>query len=46
VRLVRNWARIGTKGQELVEVFDTEIEAGVALEAVARTKRRRSYRDL
>jgi predicted DNA-binding WGR domain protein len=23
VRLVRNWGRIGTNGQELVEVFDT-----------------------
>ena len=23
VRLVRNWGRIGTKGQELVEMFDT-----------------------
>jgi predicted DNA-binding WGR domain protein len=40
VRLVRNWGRIGTNGQELVEVFDSE------LEAVARLKRRRGYRDL
>jgi predicted DNA-binding WGR domain protein len=46
IRLVRNWGRIGTKGQELVEVFDNEIEAGQALEAVAQTKRRRGYRDL
>jgi predicted DNA-binding WGR domain protein len=23
IRLVRNWGRIGTNGQELVEVFDT-----------------------
>jgi predicted DNA-binding WGR domain protein len=35
IRLVRNWGRIGTTGQELVEVFDSEIEAGAALEAVA-----------
>jgi predicted DNA-binding WGR domain protein len=46
VRLVRNWGRIGTNGQELVEVFTNEIEAGEALEALARAKRRRGYRDL
>ena len=38
--------RIGTKGQELVEVFADELEAGKALEAVARAKRRRGYGDL
>jgi predicted DNA-binding WGR domain protein len=43
IRLVRNWGRIGTNGQELVEVFATE---GEALEAIARVKRRRGYRDL
>jgi predicted DNA-binding WGR domain protein len=46
IRLVRNWGRIGTNGQELVEVFADEIEAGQALEAIARVKRRRGYRDL
>jgi predicted DNA-binding WGR domain protein len=46
VGLVRNWGRIGTNGQELVEVFASEIEAGQALEAVAQTKRRRGYEDL
>jgi predicted DNA-binding WGR domain protein len=46
IRLVRNWGRIGTNGQELVEVFSTEEEAGLALEAVARVKRRRGYKDL
>jgi predicted DNA-binding WGR domain protein len=46
VRLVRNWGRIGTNGQELVEVFADEIEAGRALEALAQLKRRRGYRDL
>jgi hypothetical protein len=29
-----------------VEVFATEIEAGQALEALARAKRRQGYRDL
>jgi predicted DNA-binding WGR domain protein len=46
IRLVRNWGRIGTNGQELVQVFATEIEAGEALKAIARAKRRRGYRDL
>jgi predicted DNA-binding WGR domain protein len=46
VRLVRNWGRIGTTGQELVEIHADEIEAGQALEAVARAKRRRGYQDL
>jgi predicted DNA-binding WGR domain protein len=38
--------RIGTNGQEPVEVFATEIEAGEALEGIAWTKRQRGYRDL
>jgi predicted DNA-binding WGR domain protein len=46
IRLVRNWGRIGTNGQELVEIYDGEIAAGQALEAVARAKRRRGYQDL
>jgi len=45
IRLVRNWGRIGTAGQELVheltEVFATEAEARNVLEAMARVKRRR-----
>jgi predicted DNA-binding WGR domain protein len=46
VRLVRNWGRIGTNGQELAEIFATEIEAGQALEGMAALKRRRGYQDL
>jgi predicted DNA-binding WGR domain protein len=46
IRLVRNWGRIGTNGQELVEIFADELEAGEALETIARAKRRRGYRDL
>ena len=46
IRLVRNWGRIGTKGQELVEIHANEVEAGLALEAVAQGKRRRGYQDL
>jgi predicted DNA-binding WGR domain protein len=43
---VCHWGRIGTNEQEMVEVFDSEIEAGKALEAIAQEKRRRGYRDL
>ncbi|MFC1456399.1 WGR domain-containing protein [Microvirga arabica] len=46
VRLVRNWGRMGASGQELVEIHTNEIEAGKALEAVARAKRRRGYLEL
>jgi predicted DNA-binding WGR domain protein len=46
VVLIRNWGRIGTSGQEMVEEFASEVEAGQALEAVAAAKRRRGYRDL
>ncbi len=46
VRLVRNWGRVGTKGQEMVEIHADEVEAGLALEAFARVKRRRGYQDL
>jgi predicted DNA-binding WGR domain protein len=45
VRLVRNWGRIGTNGQELVEIFPDEGAAGQALKALAALKRR-GYRDL
>ena len=44
VVLVRNWGRIGTNACEMVEEYPTEIEAGTALEALA--KPRRGYRDL
>ena len=46
VRLVRNWGRIGTRGRERAEEYGTELEARTALEALARAKRRRGYRDL
>ena len=46
VLLVRNWGRIGTKVQELVQEFATVGEARETLETVARRKRRRGYREL
>jgi predicted DNA-binding WGR domain protein len=44
--LVGNVGRIRTNGQEMVEMFSNELEAGQALEALAAVKRRRGYRDL
>jgi predicted DNA-binding WGR domain protein len=38
--------RIGTTGQELVEIHADEIAASQALEALAQAKWRRGYRDL
>jgi predicted DNA-binding WGR domain protein len=46
VRLVRTWGRIGTRGRERADVFETEEVAVEALEAVATAKRRRGYLDL
>lgn len=46
VRLVCNWGRIGTNGQEKVEEYPSEEEAGAALEAIAQAKRRQGYQDL
>ena len=45
-RLVRNWDRIGTLGWERAAEYGTELEARQALEALAKAKRRRGYRDL
>jgi predicted DNA-binding WGR domain protein len=46
IRLVRNWGRIGTTGQEKAEEFASEDEAGKVLETLAQAMRRQGYRDL
>jgi predicted DNA-binding WGR domain protein len=46
VRLVCNWGRIGTNGQEKAEEFASEDEAGKALETLAQAIRRQGCRDL
>ena len=43
--LVRDWGRIGTRGQSMIETFDTGFEADDAMMRLERTKRRRGYRD-
>jgi predicted DNA-binding WGR domain protein len=45
IRLVHNWGRIGTKGQEKAEEFASEDEAGEALETLAQAMRQQCYQD-
>ena len=39
--VIRNWGRIGTNGQSMMETFDQPEEASVALGRLERAKRRR-----
>lgn len=41
--VVRNWGRIGTYGQTMMETFDDVDEAAAALARLERVKRRRGY---
>jgi predicted DNA-binding WGR domain protein len=44
IAVVRNWGRIGTRGQERVEFFDTEMQALSLFLEILREKRRKGYR--
>lgn len=44
--LVRNWGRIGTGGQSMMETFDQPEQAGSAMTRLERSKRRRGYGDV
>ncbi|WP_459593003.1 WGR domain-containing protein, partial [Bradyrhizobium diazoefficiens] len=41
VSLIRDWGRIGTTGQTMVQTFDASAEAGEAFGRLERAKRRR-----
>lgn len=41
--LIRNWGRIGTNGQTMMQTFDGSAEAIEAFRRLERTKRRRGY---
>lgn len=41
--VIRNWGRIGTNGQSMMETFDSEGDAAAALLRLERAKRRRGY---
>lgn len=43
--LVRNWSRIGTAGQSMIETFDQPTEMRRAFDRLERKKRKRGYRD-
>ena len=43
--LIRDWGRIGTRGQTMMETFDTADDADLAFDRLDRSKRRRGYRD-
>ena len=43
--LIRDWGRIGTRGQTMMETFDTADNADLAFDRLQRSKRRRGYRD-
>ncbi|WP_420406559.1 WGR domain-containing protein [Hoeflea sp.] len=43
--LIRDWGRIGTRGQTMMETFDTADDADLAFNRIERSKRRRGYRD-
>jgi len=43
--VIRNWGRMGTNGQSMMETFDQPEEAVGAFSRLARTKRRRGYGD-
>ncbi|MES5047246.1 WGR domain-containing protein [Rhizobium nepotum] len=44
--IIRNWGRIGTGGQTMIETFDTEADADMAASRLERMKKRRGYRDV
>ena len=46
VVLVRRWGRIGTRGRERSDPYDSESEAAAAMAQIAAVKRRRGYQDL
>lgn len=43
--LIRDWGRIGTRGQTMMETFDEADDADKAFNRLERAKRRRGYRD-
>lgn len=45
VSVIRNWGRIGSSGQTMIQTFDAEAEADAALSRLEREKRRKGYRE-
>ncbi|MUO42993.1 WGR domain-containing protein [Agrobacterium vitis] len=43
VSVIRNWGRIGSTGQTMMETFDNAEDADTAFSRVERAKKRRGY---
>ncbi|UXT00496.1 WGR domain-containing protein [Agrobacterium tumefaciens] len=43
--VIRNWGRIGSGGQTMMQTFDHPDDTNTALSRLERTKRRRGYGD-
>ncbi|MHA7778059.1 WGR domain-containing protein [Roseibium sp. M-1] len=43
--LIRDWGRIGTRGQTMMETFESPADATNALLRIERSKKRRGYRE-
>lgn len=43
--LIRDWGRIGTRGQTMMETFDSADDADLEFDRLERSKRRRGYYD-
>ncbi len=43
--VIRNWGRIGSGGQTMMQTFDHPDDANTALSRLERTKSRRGYQD-
>ncbi|MBX3575134.1 MAG: WGR domain-containing protein [Mesorhizobium sp.] len=43
--VIRNWGRIGSNGQSIMQTFDSEGDATSASMRLERAKRRKGYRD-
>lgn len=46
VSLIRNWGRIGTNGQVMIETFDESADAEIALTRIEGIKRRKGYAEV
>lgn len=45
VSVIRNWGRIGSSGQTMIQTFDAQEDAETALRRLEREKRRKGYRE-
>lgn len=46
VTLIRNWGRIGTNGQAMMQTFSTAEQAEMTYERLERSKKRRGYGEM